>query len=119
MSRTVTFQDLLPSEAAFLAAMQELGFGRFEYLQIRSGELVLNPGPVAVRDIKFAAAPNGARPSASTSELPQQVAEFFAYVREGDSGEIRELQVRHGLPFSMEIELAGAKNRTPEGDRRG
>ena len=40
-------------------------------------------------------------------------------VREVDAGEIRELDVRHGLPFSMEIELAGAKSRTPEGGHRG
>jgi hypothetical protein len=30
-------------------------------------------------------------------------------VRDVDDGEIRELEVRHGLPFSMEIELAGRR----------
>jgi hypothetical protein len=119
MSRPATTQDLLPSEATFLAAMQQLGFGRFEYLQIRGGELVLNPWPVAVRDIKFAAAANCAKPSDATSDLRPQVAELFEYVRDVDAGEIRELQVRHGLPFSMEIELAGARARAPKGDRRG
>jgi hypothetical protein len=119
MTAPITTQDMLPSEATFLAAMQQLGFGRFEYLQIRNGELLLNPWPVAVRDVKFGTPANTGSPAAATSALRPQVAEFFAYVREVDAGEIRELDVRHGLPFSMEIELAGAKSRTPEGGHRG
>lgn len=109
MKPPVAMQDLLPSEAAFVAAMQALGFGRFEYLQIRGGELVLDPWPVMVRDVKFAAGQHTGKPAESNSDLRPQVAEFFAYVREVDSGEIRELEVRHGLPFSMEIELPGGR----------
>jgi hypothetical protein len=109
MRPPVTTQDLLPSEERFLAAMQQLGFGRFEFLQIRGGELVLNPWPVTVRDIKFAAAQNTGKHSEPNSELRLQVAEFLAYVRDVDAGEIRELEVRHGLPFSMEIELQGGR----------
>ena len=109
MKPPVTLQDLLPTEAAFLAAMQRLGFGRFEYLQIRGGELVLDPWPVMVRDVKFAAGQPTGKPAESNSDLRPQVAEFFAYVREAESGEIRELEVRHGLPFSMEIELPGGR----------
>ena len=63
MIQPVTIQDLLPSEATFVAAIQQLGFGRFEYLQIRNGELLLNPWPVAVRDVKFGTPANtGSRP---------------------------------------------------------
>jgi hypothetical protein len=109
MTAPAITQDLLPSETAFLAAMQSLGFGRFEYLQIRNGELVLDPWPLAVRDIKFGSTVNTARVTDSDSELRAQVAEFFAYVRDVDAGEIRELEVRHGLPFSIEIELAGGR----------
>lgn len=119
MTQPVTIHDLLPSEVAFVAAMQRLAFGRFEYIQIRGGELVLNPGPVTVRDVKFGSPVTTGKPSAATSELRQQIAEFFAYVREVNAGEIRQLEVRHGLPFSMEIELAGAKIAVPQGGRRG
>lgn len=100
---------LLPSEAAFTEAMQQLGFGRFEYLQIRGGQLVLDPWPAAVRDIKFGTPAHTGRPADRDSELRPQIAEFFAYVRDVDAGEIRELEVRHGLPFSMEIELVGGR----------
>ena len=109
MTPPTTSQDMLPSETAFVAAMQALGFGRFEYLQIRGGELALNPWPAAVRDVKFATPPNTGKPAKSNSDLRPQIAEFFAYVRDVDAGEIRELEVRHGLPFSMEIALEGGR----------
>jgi len=109
MTPPVTTQDLLPSEEAFIAAMQQLGFGLFEFLQIRSGELVLTPGPATVRHIKFGTPATSGRTSEGASELRQQIAEFFAYVREVGAGEIRTLEIRHGLPFAMEIELAGER----------
>jgi hypothetical protein len=109
MTAPATTADLLASEAAFIDAMQKLGFGRFEYLQIRDGQLVLNPWPAAVRDVKFGTPVNTGRTAGSEAELRPQIAEFFAYVRDVDAGEIRELEVRHGLPFSMEIELPGGR----------
>lgn len=109
MTLLLTTQDMLPSEATFLAAMQQLGFGRFEYLQIRGGELVLDPWPTSIRDVKFATPPNTGKPAESNANLRPQVVEFFTYVRDVDAGEIRELEVRHGLPFSMEIELQGGR----------
>ena len=119
MTSPVTTHDLLPSEAAFVAAMQQLGFGRFEHLQIRGGELVLDPWPATIRDIKFATPNNSGKPELGAAELRLQVAEFFEYVRSGDVGEIRILEIRHGLPFAMEVELAGARTTAAEGCRRG
>jgi hypothetical protein len=119
MTTPVATQDLLPSEVVFVAAMQQLGFGRFEFLQIRGCELVLNPGPLTVHHVKFGTPATTAKTSGSTSELRQQIAEFFAYVREVDVGEIRCLEVRHGVPFSMEVELAGARTTAAEGGHCG
>lgn len=98
--------DLMPSEQLFLAAMRDVGFGRFEYVQIRDGQIVLDPWPVAVRDVKFGAEAAGDRPAHPEFQLKSQVAEFFEYTRAGDASEIRTLEIRHGLPFSMEVELA-------------
>ena len=119
MTPPVTTQDLLPSEVAFIAAMQQLGFGLFEYVQIRDGELVLNPGPVTVRHVKFGTPETTGKTSGSTSGLRQQIAELFSYVRAVAAGEIRTLEVRHGLPFSMEVELGGTCATPAEGGRRG
>ncbi len=119
MTPPVTTLDLLPSEAAFIAAMQQLGFGLFEFIQIRGGELVLNPAPVTVRHVKFGTAAATGKTFGGTSDLRQQIVELFAYVRDVDAGEIRTLEIRHGLPFSMEVELAGARTTAAEGYCRG
>jgi hypothetical protein len=97
-------RDLLPSEQRFVVALQQLGFGRFEFVRIHLGELVLDPWPNVIRSVKFGAAtPN--RPGVGTDEFEVNlpVAEFFAHVRGVESGVIRVLEVRGGLPFSMEI----------------
>jgi len=103
--------DLTQTEQRFLAAMRAVGFGRFEYIQIRDGQLVLDPWPVAVRDVKFGAGVGAERAGHPEYQLKNQVAEFFEYTRAVDAGEIRTLEIRHSLPFSMEVELAAAQGR--------
>jgi hypothetical protein len=96
---------LTTAERRFLTAMHDVGFGRFEFLRIQRGEVVLDPWPTTVRGIKFGS-PDTVTHTVPPAdfELKAQVAEFFEYVRSVDSGEIRCLDVRHGLPFTMEIE---------------
>jgi hypothetical protein len=96
--------DLSPSERRFLAAMNKLGFGRFELLRIERGELILDPWPFSVRNVKFCTADVERVAAPANCDLKKQVAEFFEYVRAVDAGEIRTLEVHNGLPFSMEIE---------------
>ena len=119
MTSPLTTHDLLSSEVAFVAAMQQLGFGRFEYLKIRGGELVLDPWPDTIQDIKFATPKNNGKPELAADELRPQIAELFDYVRSGEAGEIRILEIRHGLPFAMEVALAGARTAAAEGGQRG
>jgi hypothetical protein len=101
--------DLLSSEKRFLAAIREVAFGHFEYVQIRKGEIVLDPWPVAVRDIKFCTEAPAESPTLGACQLKRQIAELFEYTRAIDAGEIRLLEVRHGLPFSMEAEWESAR----------
>lgn len=112
-------QHLLPSEVAFMTAMQALGFGRFEFLQFRGGELILDPWPTAVRDVKFWASPSAGNTMNGDGDLRPQVRELFTYVRDAGAGEIRRLEIRHGLPFLMEIETVGENLCAPKGGRRG
>ena len=114
--RSVSTHDLSPSERAFVVAMQQLGFGRFEGLRIGNGELVLDPWPTTVRGVKFGSEGIAvSRTPPDEFDLKRQVIELFEYVRTLDAGEIRCLEVRHGLPFSMEIEHRHDEN----GYRRG
>lgn len=105
MSRPTSTHDLSASERRFLHEMHDVGFGRFESLRIERGELVLDPWPRTVRGVKFDSVDTAAhKPPPVDFELKTQVAEFFEYVRSVDAGEIRCLELRHGIPFSMEIE---------------
>ena len=52
MSRPISTRDLLATERTFVAAITGLGFGRFEFLRIHRGELVLDPWPTGVRDVE-------------------------------------------------------------------
>jgi hypothetical protein len=97
--------DLSPSERRFVVAMNELRFGRFEFLRIEHGKLVLDPWPAATRSFKFGNGHLAARKEVPNEfELKRHVAQFFERVRSIEAGEIRCLEVRHGLPFSMEVE---------------
>jgi hypothetical protein len=97
-------RDLLDSERAFVVALRRLGYGRFESLQIRGGELVIEPWPPAIRAVKFGSRTIQPEPTNDEFDLKKQVAEFFEYIRGVEAGEIRSLEVRDGLPFLMTIE---------------
>lgn len=110
-------KDLLPSERALLDAIRRLGFGQIEFLRIHAGEPVLDPWPTVVRDLKFGVDRQEPRATSGNDfELKREVAELFEYTREVEDGEIRVLVVRHGLPFTMEIELSGRAARQAGGD---
>jgi hypothetical protein len=101
-------QDLLPSERRFLAAMQALGSGRFEFLQVRHGELILDPWPTAIRYVEFGGDSSVAHIGVSIGsiEAVRSAAEFFECINNISAAEIRTFEVRSGRPVAMEIELA-------------
>ena len=113
MSGPASTRDLRPTDRALVIAMQKLRFGRFESLRIKRGELVLEPWPKMVRDVKFCSHVNQPETTGAEFWLKEQVVEFLEYVRGVESGEIRVLEVKNGLPFSMEIEYAKDDQQEP------
>lgn len=103
-NRPTSTNDLLPSEQRFVATLRQVAFGRLEFVRIQGGELVLDPRPTAVQVLKFGSAETQPAERSADFELKKPMAEFFEYIRGVDAGEIRRLEVRHGLPFSIEIE---------------
>ena len=89
--------------------MQRIGFGTIEQLVIRQGEPVLDPPPKVVRDVKFGAE-NGPRPESDLNDfvIKAQVRDLFAQFDVMGNGTIRCLEVKHGLPFRMQVEEASA-----------
>ena len=102
-------KDLLPSERSLLELIRTLEFGQIEFLRIRGGEPVFDPKPSVVHTLKFGAPRDPIVPVAPDFDLKREAADLIEYTRDVEEGEIRMLVVRHGLPFSMEIELAGGR----------
>lgn len=97
--------DLSASERRVVAAMDDLGFGRFENLRITRGELLLDPWPTAVRVVRFGSQSDATRiTSLGDFELNSQLADLFEYVRAVEVGEILCLELRYGSPVVMEVE---------------
>jgi hypothetical protein len=97
--------DLSGAERALVAVFQQVGFGRLEDARIRCGEVLWGTSPTVVQTVKFGAAESH-HGSYVDFDLKKQSADFFDYVRGVDEGTIRHLEIRHGLPFSMEIEYS-------------
>lgn len=95
--------DLSEAERALLREMQELQFGRFESLRVAEGKLGWSAGTKKVQQIKFGASRD--IPSVGSDfELKATQAEFFGLVRSLDQGVIRSLDIRYGLPSSIDVE---------------
>ena len=87
-------------------AMQKLGFGHFEAMKIRAGELVVDPWPRMVQAVKFGNEEAVVGGNPTELQLKKQVTQFLERVRAIDDGEVRHLEIRHGLPFSMQVECS-------------
>ena len=103
-NRPVGTRDLSSSERSLVSLLQQLGFGRLESVKIRGGAVVLEPSPTLVQVLKFGAVESHPPSRSADFELKKSMADLFEYIRGVDDGEIRCLEVRHGLPFSIEIE---------------
>jgi hypothetical protein len=104
--RPLSHQDLNPGAKLLVTAMERLGFGRFERLQIRDGEPVVVPWPMTVQGLRIGAClAHNPRTGAKEVTLKHQVIELLDYMRNIGAGEILVLEFRHGLPFSMEVEI--------------
>jgi hypothetical protein len=115
VARPQSTQDLSPAERRLVGELQQLGFGRVETIRIKGGQLVLDPWPTVVRSVKFCTPAHSPPADGSEEfEIKKQLAELFAYVRGIDNGVIRVLEVRGGLPFSMEIERCIPRASPPE-----
>jgi hypothetical protein len=100
-----TKSSLSHSKARLVELMQRINFGSIEKLVIINGELVFDPPPRVMREVKFCAE-NGPRPEAAKQDftLKAQVRDLFVQIETMDDGVIQLLEVKHGLPFKMIVE---------------
>ncbi len=109
MSLSKTKSSLSLAQRGLVELMQHINFGRIEELQVRAGEPVFSPPPRVIRKLKVGA-DNGPRPESAFDDflLKSQIAELLEAIRTLGDGEVLVIDVRHGLPFAIEIEHATA-----------
>ncbi len=102
--------SLSPAQQHLVGLMQQINFGRIEELQVRAGEPVFSPPPRVIRKLK-AGADNAPRPESAFEDflLKSQISELLEAISSLGDGEVLVIDVRHGLPFSIEIELPGGR----------
>jgi hypothetical protein len=97
--------SLSEAQCRLIELLQRLNFGRVEGLHVRSGEPVFDPPPRVIETLKMGA-PNGPRAEAALDDfwLKQPVVELIQAITYLGDGNILAIEVRHGLPFTVQIE---------------
>ena len=119
MNELSTKSSLSNPEQWLVELMQTLNFGRIEELHIRAGRPAIDPAPTVIQKLKIGGE-NGPRPERAHDDflLKRQTIEMLEALRHIGDGKVLAIEVKHGLPFSLEIELPGARACAPAGGRR-
>jgi hypothetical protein len=116
LKQPITKSDLSSRPRQLVELLQEQPFCRIEALQVRGSEPDFTHPPKIIQKLKMGA-DNGPRQEASLQDflLKKQVVDLLETIAELGEGEIRSIEVAHGLPLSVEIErrlpAAGGRRR--------
>ena len=107
----VVKSNLTPGKQRLIELMQDINFGRITHLPVCDGEPVLTPETIIEREIKLAGQ-NGPRSEIDRDDfaLRKEVLALFEQLARLGTGTIRELSIKHGLPFLMRIEHRAVLN---------
>ena len=101
------FEHLHAPEKQLVEVMHHCQFGKFENVRIVDGLPELGSSERLIRSIKLGAPDRNAAVQVSESfPLKAEVIELFHTTRGIESGLIRRLEFRHGLPGHLELEVA-------------
>lgn len=106
MNGSTAFKSDLSREGQTLVErMQRINFGRIEHLPVRDGQPVWADQSRVIRKVKLGGE-NTPRAESGYGdfELKRQVIDLFDQLERIGDGLIRSLEIKHGLPFAMDIE---------------
>jgi hypothetical protein len=108
VNKSVAKSELSRGQARLISLFQNLNFGRVENLVVRNGQPVFEPPPRVVQKLKIGAE-NGPRPESELRDflLKQQTVEVLDVISRIQDGRVQSIEVRNGLPVSMEVEQGG------------
>ena len=102
---TALKSDLLREGQTLVEQMQRINFGRIERLPVRGGQPVWADQSRVVRKVKLGGENTPrAESGCGDFELKRQVADLFVQLERIGDGLISSLEIKHGLPFAMDIE---------------
>jgi hypothetical protein len=101
----ITKSSLSDPQQHLLRILQENPFCRIEGLRVRGGEPYFSPPPVLIRKLKMGS-DNASRSEATLEDflLKRQVIDLLETIAELGDGELRSIEVQHGLPVLVEVE---------------
>jgi hypothetical protein len=78
---------------------------RLEQLHVKGGEPLFTPPPTIIQKLKMGG-DNGPRPESTLPDfwLKRQMIELLEIIAELGEGEIRRIEIAHGLPLVVELE---------------
>ena len=105
MNQPVSKSSLSKAKSDLVDLCHQRPFSRIERLQIRGGEPVLSPPPKVIQKLKMGG-DNGPRPESALPDfwLKKQFVELLETIEALGDGEIRSIEIAHGLPLLVEIE---------------
>lgn len=111
MNELTAKSSLSEPQRRLVELMQRLNFGRIEDLIIRGGEPVFDPAPKVIQKVKIGGE-NGPRPEVTCEDflLKKQTIELLKTITDRTEGRVLAIDVKHGLPFAVEIELSASTN---------
>jgi hypothetical protein len=97
--------NLTPQKQQLIELMQDINFGRIIHLPVCDGEPEFTRETILEREIKLGGK-NGSRTEICHDDfaLKQEVVALFEQLARMGTGTVRELSIKHGLPFLMRIE---------------
>ena len=112
MTELTTKSSLSDSHRHLVELMQRLNFGRIQNLAVRDGAPVFDPAPKVIQKVKIGG-DNGPRPELSCEDflLKRQTVELLEAISDLGDGTVLIIDVKHGLPFAVEIELTASTDK--------
>jgi len=97
--------DLSREGQTLVERMQRVNFGRIEHLLVRGGQPVWADQSRVIRKVKLGGENTPRMESGyGDFELKRQVIDLFTQLERIGDGLIRSLEIKHGLPFAMDVE---------------
>jgi hypothetical protein len=105
VNQPVSKSSLSARQICLVELCQQHPFCRLEQLRVQGGEPLFTPPPTIIQKLRMGG-DNNRRPESTLADfwLKKQMVELLEIITELGKGEIRSIEIAHGLPLMVEIE---------------